>query len=87
MIVRLIDLDISQPIDFVTPVKNLGGQRNLFINMLGRLEKMSLNQSIKKVADGLNEKDWQKMKDGSHALKGASGYVGAGRVHYCCYHI
>ena len=28
-----------------------------------------------------------KMKLGAHQLKGASGYVGAGRVYYCCYHI
>ena len=27
------------------------------------------------------------IKHGAHSLKGASGYVGAGRVHYCCYHI
>ena len=27
------------------------------------------------------------MKQGAHQLKGASGYVGAGRIHYVCYHI
>lgn len=87
MVVRLIDLDVTEPIDFETPVKNLGGQHSLFVTMLKRLEVMSLNSCIEQVAVGLNSKDWQKMKQGSHQLKGASGYVGAGRVHYCCYHI
>ena len=27
------------------------------------------------------------MKNAAHSLKGASGYVGAGRVHYACYYI
>ena len=84
---RLIDLNTTEPIDFETPVKNLGGQRSLFITMLKRLEVMSLNSCIDQVAAGLNAKDWEKMKQGAHQLKGASGYVGAGRVHYCCYHI
>ena len=66
MIVRLIDLDIREPIDFVTPVKNLGGQRSLFITMLKRLEVMSLTTCISQVAEGLNDKDWAKMKQGSH---------------------
>ena len=32
-------------------------------------------------------KDWTKMKDGAHTLKSASGYVGAGKIHYACYYI
>ena len=83
----MVDLDVREPIDFITPVENLSGQRQLFITMLTRLEVMSLTSSIQQVAEGLNTKDWQKMKSGAHQLKGASGYVGAGRVHYCCYHI
>lgn len=87
MIVRVINLDIKQPIDFVTPIENLGGQRSLFITMLKRLEVMSLTSCLNQVAEGLNARDWLKMKQGAHQLKGASGYVGAGRVHYICYHI
>lgn len=87
MIIRLVDLDVSEPMDFVTPVENLGGQKSLFITMLKRLEVMSLTMCMNQVAEGLNEKDWNKMKQGAHQLKGASGYVGAGRLHYVCYHI
>jgi len=46
LIVRVINLDISQPIDLVMPVQNLGGQRSLFITMLKRLEVMSLTTSM-----------------------------------------
>ena len=35
----------------------------------------------------MNALDYPVIKQGVHSLKGASGYVGAGRVHYCCYHI
>jgi hypothetical protein len=66
MLVRLIDLDVKEPIDFETPVKNLGGQRSLFITMLKRLEVMSLNSCIEQVAIGMNDRDWEKMKQGSH---------------------
>ncbi len=55
--------------------------------MLKRLEVMSLTTCMQQVSDGLNQKDWNKMKQGAHQLKGASGYVGAGRLHYMCYHI
>ena len=84
---RVIDLDITKPIDFCTPVENLGGQKKLFITMLKRLEIMSLNTCAQQIAEGLNQKNWLTMKQGAHQLKGASGYVGAGRVHYVCYHI
>lgn len=46
LIVRVINLDINQPIDLVMPVQNLGGQRSLFITMLKRLEVMSLTTSM-----------------------------------------
>ena len=87
MIVRVVDLDVSKPIDFVTPIQSLGGQKQLHITMLRRLEVMSLNQCMNQVAEGVNLQDREKMKDGVHKLKGATGYVGAGRLHYICYHI
>ena len=40
-----------------------------------------------KVTEGMEKKDWTQLKMGAHQLKGASGYVGAGRIHYCCYWI
>ena len=62
MVIRVIDLDVTEPIDFVTPVENLGGQQKLFITMLKRLETMSLTMCMGQVAEGLKEGDWLKMK-------------------------
>ena len=42
---------------------------------------------MKEIAEALDENDWERMRGGAHSLKGASGYVGAGRIHYCCYHM
>ena len=55
--------------------------------MLRRCEVMSMTMCMNQIAEGLNDKDWVKMRQGAHQLKGASGYVGAGRLHYVCYHI
>ena len=55
--------------------------------MLKRLEVMSLNSCLNQGSEGMVQRDWNKMRQGSHQLKGASGYVGAGRLHYCCYQI
>ena len=48
---------------------------------------MTLNQCMSQVAEGVNLQDNAKIKMGVHMLKGATGYVGAGRLHYICYHI
>ena len=48
---------------------------------------MSLSSCLSQITDARNRQDWQAMKAAAHSLKGASGYVGAGRVHYACYYI
>jgi HPt (histidine-containing phosphotransfer) domain-containing protein len=55
--------------------------------MLERLESMSLNKNMQRIAQAVNEKDWDVMKANAHSLKGACGYVGASRLHYACYYI
>ena len=87
MVVKLSNFDVTDPIDLITPVENLNGKTEFFIKMLKRIDVTSVMPCLTQVAEGLNEKDWDKMKQGAHQLKGSSGYVGAGRVHYCCYHI
>jgi len=39
---------------------------------------------IKSAVETLNYDDY---KEHAHALKGASGYIGASRIHYACYYI
>ena len=48
---------------------------------------MTLNQCMNTVAEAVNQQDYDKIKLGAHMLKGATGYIGAGRLHYVCYHI
>lgn len=42
---------------------------------------------MKRIKDAIKAKDYEQMNHGAHALKGASGYVGASRIHYACYYI
>jgi len=85
--IKVKDLDISQPIDMDTPVRDLGGNTQLFYMMLGRLEAMSLQPIMKKIKDAIAVQNYEQMNMGAHTLKGSSGYVGAGRIHYACYFI
>ena len=38
-------------------------------------------------AQAVNNNDMNALSSAAHSLKGASGYVGAGRVHYAAYFI
>ena len=87
MNIRVSNLDVTEPIDFITPVQKFGVRQSLFIKMLNDFEDLSLTIYMGQVAQGLNDSDWTKMKEGAHTLKGSSAYVGAGRLHYACYHI
>jgi HPt (histidine-containing phosphotransfer) domain-containing protein len=42
---------------------------------------------MKNMALGMEQKDFKSLKDHAHQLKGASGNIGAGRIHEACYHI
>ena len=43
---KVHNLDISDPIDFKTPIESLGGNRKLYFSMLARFEVMSLNSCM-----------------------------------------
>ena len=53
--------------------------------MLGRFELISLNECLSYVKEGLEDNEPERLKQGFHTLKSASGYIGAGRVHFACY--
>ena len=59
----------------------------MFYMMLSKFEDMSLLKCLSDLADDVNEHDYVKMKNDAHSLKGASGYIGAGHLHYACYYI
>ena len=55
--------------------------------MLANLESMTLNSTMKDIVDKYDRRDYLEIKNLAHSLKGASGYVGASRLHYVCYFI
>ena len=86
-LIKVNNLDITEPIDCKNAVESLGGNRKLFYSMLTRLEVMSVRCSMSQITDSMQRQDWAKMKMAAHSLKSSSGYVGAGKVHYACYYI
>lgn len=80
-------MDISTPIDTRKAIDNLGGDPNMYYRMLGMFEGMSLFQSLEQVKTGIEELNYQTIKNGAHSLKGSSGYIGASHLHYACYFI
>ena len=55
--------------------------------MLPKMEEMSINRTIEQINDALDTKNWAKMKNATHTLKGSSGYIGAGYLYYACVYI
>ena len=80
-------MDTSTPIDIDLAIQGLGGEPQIFYMMLGNLESMTLNPTMKNIIVPYEQKNYQEMKDLAHSLKGASGYIGASRLHYVCYFI
>lgn len=84
---NLVELKIDTPIDLKKAVETLGGQKSIFFKMIDKIESSTLNPNLKDLATAYDKKDYPQMKNKAHALKGATGYVGASRVHYCCWRI
>ena len=85
--IHLVDLSIDQPID-VRKGLELLQEESIFYNMLAKLETYTLMPCMKDFVAAFDSPNFaSQMKSKAHALKGASGYVGAGRVHYACYAI
>ena len=80
-------MDTSTPIDIDLAIQGLGGEPQIFYMMLGNLEGMTLNQTMKNIILPFEQKKYEEMKNLAHSLKGASGYIGASRIHYACYFI
>lgn len=68
-------------------VNGLGGDPTVFYMMLSNFESMTLNESMKKIVKPYDENKHEEVKDIAHGLKGSSGYIGAGKLHYVCYFI
>lgn len=62
----------------------LGGVTSIFYNMMGRIETTTLIPTLKDLGVAYDKQDYASMKNKAHALKGACGYIGGGRVYYSC---
>jgi HPt (histidine-containing phosphotransfer) domain-containing protein len=78
---------MGQPLDQAGPIRQLGGNTPLYFMMLGRLEHMSINTNMRLIAEAIEQKDWDTVKQKAHNLKNACGYIGACRLHYACFFI
>ena len=85
--IKVLEMDTSTPIDIDVAVNGLGGEPQIFYMMLANLESMTLNEIMKKIVEMYDQRNYLEMKNHAHSLKGASGYVGASRLHYVCYFI
>ena len=56
-----LELDTSSPIDVNLAINTLGGEPKIFYMMLGNLEDMSLNQTMRDLVQNYNNKDYKEM--------------------------
>jgi len=75
------------PIDIGKALETMGGEEKIFYSMLGKLGEMSLEPAMNDIASCITNRDFEQIKNKVHSLKGASGYVGAGILHKCCFDI
>ena len=83
--IKVCEMDTSSPIDIELAIRGLGGEPQIFYMMLGSLEDMTLVPTMKSIIVPFEQNNFQEMKDWAHGLKGASGYIGASRLHYVCF--
>ena len=86
-LIKVVNLDISKPIDIETSIGNLNGNKKLYFNMLAKLEGVYINKCMEQIASSIASNDWIKIKMATRVLKGASGYIGASKIHYACFYI
>ncbi|CDW76464.1 hpt domain containing protein [Stylonychia lemnae] len=84
--VRVLDIDISVPIDVNFAMKTLG-LPDLFYMMIAQFEVMTMNEQLERLCRGIQKQDWKEMKVGAHNLKGSAGYIGVSRLHYAAYYV
>ena len=65
----------------------MGLDEDTFYFMLEQFEDLTLMKNLEEMAKAVNDFNYSAMKEAAHSLKGAAGYIGAGRIHWVCYHI
>jgi hypothetical protein len=82
-----VDISIANPIELTKAIEQFSGIKQLCFKMLKVFEGMTLIPRLKEIAEAVDKEDFAGYKAKAHMLKGGSGYIAAGPVHYCCYFI
>ena len=86
--VQKLDLCIETPIDVEKPLNwSFDGQIKLYYKLLNEFEPRGLDLQMALITQGVNNKDWLPVTEAAHTLEASSGYIGGGRIHFCCCHI
>ena len=56
------DFDLEKPVDKIFGIERLNGNEKMFFCMLRRLETVTLNKNLAKVATALNNEDLQELE-------------------------
>ena len=81
------DYDIKLPIDIKAAIQCLGYDEDTFYTMLASLESLSITPCLANMVEIYDKSQADEFKKQAHALKGASAYIGASKLHYVCYFI
>ena len=63
------DIDLEHPIDIKISTEKFQGNHKMYYGMLRRLEGLTLNQSMVKMVNLLDKKDWIEIESLANTLK------------------
>ena len=74
-----IVFDLNSVIDINAGIQQVGGE-DLFFSMMENFEDMSLIKNLTNLKEFYESRDNKQFREEAHALKGAAGYLAAGKV-------
>jgi HPt (histidine-containing phosphotransfer) domain-containing protein len=77
------NFNLTDPIDLETGIKSIGDEET-FYNIMEGFDEMTLIETLNKMKESIQSQDFPKLRDAAHSLKGASGYLAAGRIFKLC---
>lgn len=75
-----ISFDLSLPIDFDKGIKGIGDE-DTFYSIMEGFEDMTLAKNLMNMKEQIENSNYPELRGEAHSLKGASGYLAAGRLH------
>ena len=82
--VQVMSISTQQPIDIPKGMEAFDNNQEFYLSMLESFFVTALKDIMPKLKKHYENKDYNNFHLMAHSLKGSSGYVGAGRLHYQC---